>query len=155
MALGVDAHTHTYKYMHTYTRIYTDTDTDTHTHTHTHRYYTHTHRYCTHTDIHTKVITGNQVCTWHMSNLKLLMAYFKTKLELQQDTIYSAFTRSPCGRLPVGTCYIIYFLYHCEACQMPEMIKQKALQLELVLRSYGAYKLSHTFLWRSHLTTTL
>ena len=28
---------------------------------------------------------------------------------------------------------------------MPEMMKQKALQLELVPRSYGAYKLFHTF----------
>ena len=37
------------------------------------------------------------------------------------------------------------FLYHCEASQMPEMIKQEALQLEPVLRGYGACKFSHTF----------
>ena len=37
------------------------------------------------------------------------------------------------------------FLYHREACQMPETIKQKALQLEPVLGSYGACKLSRTF----------
>ena len=37
------------------------------------------------------------------------------------------------------------FLYHCEAHQMPEVIKQKVLQLEPVLGSYGACKFSHTF----------
>ena len=37
------------------------------------------------------------------------------------------------------------FLYHREAHQMPETIKQKALQLEPVLGSYGACKISHTF----------
>jgi len=36
-------------------------------------------------------------------------------------------------------------LYHCEAHQMPETIKQIALQLEPVLGSYGACKFSHTF----------
>ena len=37
------------------------------------------------------------------------------------------------------------FLYHREARQMPKTIKQKALQLEPVLGSYGACKFSHTF----------
>ena len=37
------------------------------------------------------------------------------------------------------------FLYYHEARQMPKMIKQKALQLESVLGSYGACKFSHTF----------
>ena len=37
------------------------------------------------------------------------------------------------------------FLYDCETHQMPEIIKQKALQLEPVLGSYGVCKLSHTF----------
>ena len=37
------------------------------------------------------------------------------------------------------------FLYDCEACQMPDMINQKVLQLEPVLGNYGACKLSHTF----------
>ena len=37
------------------------------------------------------------------------------------------------------------FLYHREARQMPEMIKQKALQLEPVLERYRACKFSHTF----------
>ena len=36
------------------------------------------------------------------------------------------------------------FLYHREARQMPETIKQKALQLEPVLGSNGACKFSHT-----------
>ena len=37
------------------------------------------------------------------------------------------------------------FLYCREARQMPETIKQEALQLEPVLGSYGACKFSHTF----------
>ena len=37
------------------------------------------------------------------------------------------------------------FLHDCKAHQMPEMIKQKALQLEPVLGSYGACKFSHIF----------
>ena len=37
------------------------------------------------------------------------------------------------------------FLYHREARQMLETIKQKALQLEPVLGNYGACKFSHTF----------
>ena len=37
------------------------------------------------------------------------------------------------------------FLYCHEALQMPEMIKQEALQLELVMESCGACKFSHTF----------
>ena len=37
------------------------------------------------------------------------------------------------------------FLYHHEARQMPEMSKQKALQPEPVLGSYGACKFFHTF----------
>ena len=37
------------------------------------------------------------------------------------------------------------FLYYREARQMPETIKQKALQLEPVMGSNGAYKFSHTF----------
>ena len=36
-------------------------------------------------------------------------------------------------------------LYCREARQMPETIKQEALQLESVLESYGACKFSHTF----------
>ena len=36
-------------------------------------------------------------------------------------------------------------LCDCEAHQMPEMIKQKVLQLEAILGSYGACKFSHTF----------
>ena len=36
-------------------------------------------------------------------------------------------------------------LYHCEAHQMAEVIKQKALQLEPVLGSYEAYKFFHIF----------
>ena len=37
------------------------------------------------------------------------------------------------------------FLYHREARQMPETIKQKALQLEPVRGSCGACKFAHTF----------
>ena len=37
------------------------------------------------------------------------------------------------------------FLYHCETRQMPEIMKQEALQLEPVLGSYEACKFSHTF----------
>ena len=37
------------------------------------------------------------------------------------------------------------FLYHHEARQMPETIKQKAFQLEPVLERYRACKFSHTF----------
>ena len=36
-------------------------------------------------------------------------------------------------------------LYCLEARQMPERMKQEALQLEPVLGSYGACKFSHTF----------
>ena len=36
-------------------------------------------------------------------------------------------------------------LYYREAHQIPEIIKQKALQLELVLGSYKACKFPHTF----------
>ena len=36
-------------------------------------------------------------------------------------------------------------LYCHEARQMPETIKQEALQLEPQLKSYGACKFSHTF----------
>ena len=36
-------------------------------------------------------------------------------------------------------------LYCHEARQMPETIKQEALQLEPLLESYEAYKFSHTF----------
>ena len=35
------------------------------------------------------------------------------------------------------------FLYCCEARQIPEMIKQEALQLEPVLESCGTCKFSH------------
>ena len=37
------------------------------------------------------------------------------------------------------------FLHDCEASQMLEAIKQKVLQLDPVLGSYGACKFSHTF----------
>ena len=37
------------------------------------------------------------------------------------------------------------FLYCLAARQMPERMKQEALQLELMLGSYGACKFSHTF----------
>ena len=47
------------------------------------------------------------------------------------------------------------FSYYREARQMPETIKQKALQLEPVLGSNGACKFSIHFLWRSRLTTSL
>ena len=35
------------------------------------------------------------------------------------------------------------FLYHYEACQMLEMMKKEALQLEPVLESYGAFNISY------------
>ena len=37
------------------------------------------------------------------------------------------------------------FLYHREACQMPETIKQKVLQLGSFLGSNGFRKFSHTY----------
>ena len=52
-------------------------------------------------------------------------------------------SRSPCGRLFFTPGLKI--LYHHEARQIPETMKQEALQLEPVLGSYGAYKFSHTF----------
>ena len=36
-------------------------------------------------------------------------------------------------------------MHHCKAHQMPQTIKQKALQLESVLGSYEACKFPHTF----------
>ena len=39
----------------------------------------------------------------------------------------------------------LLFLYHREAHQMPETIKEKALQLEPVLESYETCKFSHIF----------
>ena len=44
------------------------------------------------------------------------------------------------------------FLYYREARQMPERMKQEALQLEPALGGYGVF--IH-FLWRSRLTTIL
>ena len=51
---------------------------------------------------------------------------------------------SPCGRLFFNN-FQKKFLYHHEACQIPEMMKQELLQLEPVLGSYGDSKFSHTF----------
>ena len=47
------------------------------------------------------------------------------------------------------------FSYYRETRQMPETIKQKALQLEPILGSNGACKFSIHFLWRSRSTTSL